>query len=102
MGTVQTEQKTIVEITRVVNAVFIGDKRIESSGQLQQLIPIQAIARQTRDLQADNQADFAQRQLRDQALITGTVAAAGPGESKIVVDHDTTGRGPAQRLGAFT
>ncbi len=98
----QPKQKTIVEITRVVDAVFIGDQRIESRGQLQQLIPIQAITCQTRNLQADNQADFAQRQFRNQTLIAWAIAAAGAGEAQIVIDDDAVRFRPAQRLGALT
>ena len=97
-GAPEPQQQAVVEVAGIVDAVLIGDERVEGGGQFQQLIPIQIVARQARDLQAEDQAHLAQRQHRQQALVAGPIVAVGAGEAQIVIDHHTARRGPTQGM----
>ena len=99
-GALQAEEQAIVELGRVVQAVLIADQHRKRRGQLQELIPIQAVASEPRDLQPEHDPHLAQRQQGDQPLVAWPVAALSTREAEIVVDHQAPLRRPAERLRA--
>ena len=42
----QPKEKSVVEFGRIVDAIFVGNEHVKGRSQFEQLIPIQAIARQ--------------------------------------------------------
>ncbi len=99
-GPLQPEQHPVVEVGRVVEPVLIGDQHVEGGGQLQQLVPVQAVAGQPRDLQPEDDAHLAQGHHRDQPLIARPVVALGAGDAQVVIDDQATLLRPAQQARA--
>ncbi len=46
------EQQAIVGLTRVIDAVEIDDARVHQAAQLEQVVPVAAVARQARSIEA--------------------------------------------------
>jgi hypothetical protein len=51
------EQQTVVGMTRIVDAVHIGNQRTYETAELQQCVPVTAVASQARRLDRDNGTD---------------------------------------------
>ena len=64
----QTQQETIVEVCRIVDAVFIQDQRVSQRTDLQQAMPVHRVAGQARDFQAQHDSGPAQTDLAHQPL----------------------------------
>ena len=69
-GAFKAEQQPVIEVTRVVDAVFIENQGLRQRRQFQQAVPVGVIACQPRDFQAEHDADMAVGHFRDQALET--------------------------------
>jgi len=46
----QAEQEAVIDLSGIVEAVLVSDEHIEGGGELEQRVPVQAIAGQARDL----------------------------------------------------
>ena len=64
----QPEQQPVVEITRRVDPVRVGDQRPGQRAQIDQLMPVRRGAREPRDLQREDQPDVPQADVGDQLL----------------------------------
>ena len=92
----QAEDQPVVRVAWVVEAVLVGDERLEHGAQLDDAVPVAVEARQARHLGHQDQADFAQADGRDQALEAGALGAAGAGQAQVVVNDLDAGLRPAQ------
>ena len=92
----QAEQKPVVVIGRIVDAVGVTDEDLEQRAQLQQLVPILVRPRQPADLASEDDAGTPQGDFRQQALEAGTVIDGLAADALIVVDDQDTGVGPAE------
>ena len=90
--------KPIVGVARIVDAVLVDDQRADEAAELQQRVPIPAIAGETRGLDRDHGADPPLAD-RGEELLEARPGDAGAGAAEIIVDH-LNGR-PAQRPGAI-
>src|SRR5438128_3549071 len=94
--TLNSEQKFVIEIPRVVDAVGVADQRIEQRTQLQHLLPVGTIPRQPRYLVPHHDADLAQANGRDQSLKAGADRRLLTGLPLVVVNNDDLALFPAQ------
>lgn len=72
---------------RIVQAFAIGNQHTKQRTQLEQLMPIPVVARETRRIQAHDQAGFTQTYFRDQHLKALPISAGRSGFAEIVVDN---------------
>jgi hypothetical protein len=83
----QTQQQPVVDELRVIHAVDIYPHGIHPPAQLDQLVPVAAVARQTRRRETEDGAHFATQHFGDQALKAWALHQAGARASQIFIDH---------------
>ena len=66
----QSEQKPVIKIRRIVDAILIEDQCIGQRADLQQSVPVRVVPRQARDLQSHDDARAAHAYRSDQVLKT--------------------------------
>ena len=98
----EPEEQPIVEVARVVDAVFIEDERIGEGADLEQAMPVGRVAGQAGDLEAHHQAGPAHAHFRDQMLEAFALDGRGSGLALVAVDDDDLIVSPAQRHGPLT
>ena len=64
----QAQQQTAVSTRRVVDAVAVGDETAGKAAQVEERIPVGAVARQARDLNGEDETDLASGDLGHQIL----------------------------------
>ena len=100
-GALQPQQEPVVEVPNVVNAFGVAEQRPEHGADLEQLMPVATGARQARHLDAENDADVVQSDLRNQALEAGPAFDRLPLTAEIVIDHNHLVGGPAELDGTL-
>src|ERR671929_463274 len=63
-GALQAKQEPIIEEPRVIDAIGIADEGIGETAEIQQTVPIGVVAGEAGELEAEDDADMAQRGLR--------------------------------------
>ena len=91
------EQEPVVEVARVVEAVFVADQRAGHPAELEELVPVGAVAGQAGAFQPEDDPGPPEGHLGDQLLEPFPVGGAGAGLALVDVDHGDLGGGPAQR-----
>ena len=91
------QQQPVVEVTGVIEAVFVADQRAGHAAQLQQLVPVGGVAGQPGAFQAQDDPGPAEGDLGDQLLESFPVGGAGAGLALVDVDDGDLAGGPAQR-----
>ncbi len=91
------EQEPVVEVPRVVEAVFVADQRAGHAAELEELMPVGRVAGQPGAFQAEHDPGAAQGDLGDQLLESFPVGGAGAGVALVDVDDGDLGGGPAER-----
>jgi hypothetical protein len=84
---IQTQQEPVVDEVGVIHAVDVYHHRIHHPAQLDQMVPVAAIARQTRGLQTKDRAHFTTQHFGDQALKAWALHQAGACTSQIFINH---------------
>ncbi len=97
----QAKHEAVVEVTRVIDAVRVGDQRVGQRAQIQQLVPVGVVAGQPADLDAEDDADPAQADVGDQILESFPRGRFRTGTAQVGVDHPHLMRVPAQRDRTF-
>ena len=92
------KQQPIVGMARIVDSVLVDDERADQSTELDQRMPVAAIAGKTRRLDREHGADTAVADRCEQPLEAGTRDAA-TGAAEVVVDDIDVA--PAKLLGAI-
>ena len=82
----EAEQKAIVELGRIVDAVFIEDEGCGQGAQLDEAMPIGRVAGEPRDFQAHDDAGLAERHLADEFLEAVARRRARSGLAEIAID----------------
>jgi hypothetical protein len=82
----QAEQQPVVHQARVVNPIGIDDQRARQAAEINQMMPVPAVARQPRRLDAVDRTDGAGAKLADQALEARTGRKTGTRPPEIVID----------------
>ena len=96
-GALKAQEESVVEVPRVVEAVFVADQGAGQAAQLEQLVPVGGVAGQPGAFQAEHDPGPAQRHLGDQLLEAFPVRGAGAGLALVDVDHGDLAGVPAER-----
>jgi hypothetical protein len=83
----QPEQQAIVDESRIIGSVRVDHQRAGERAQVNQVMPVAPVARQTRGLDAVNRAHIARTDHSHEPLKPGPMAAPRPGAPKVVVNH---------------
>ena len=97
-GALHAEQQPVVRMARIVDAILVKDQRADQAAELQQRVPVAAVAGEPRGLDRDHGADAALADGGEQ-LLEARPGDPGAGAAEIVVDH--LDGGPPQRPGAI-
>ena len=100
-GALEAEQQAPVRGAGVVNPVAIGDQAVVIAAQVEQRVPVGAVARQPGDFPRQDQTDLAQRDAADQVGEALAVRRTPGGEAEVGVDHLDIALIPAQLDGAL-
>src|SRR3954453_5521391 len=82
----EPEQQASIRGARIIDTVSVGDQTILVAAEIEQRIPVRAIACQTRDLGGEHDTDLSKRNARDQVLEPLPVVGGGTAQSEIGVD----------------
>src|SRR5579875_670091 len=82
------EKQTIIDEVRIVDSIEVHQHRACQAAQPDQVVPVAAVPRQPRRLDAKHGAHFASTDLSDQALQSGALHQAGPRASLVFIDHE--------------
>jgi hypothetical protein len=92
----QAQHEPVVEVPRTVDPVDVGDQRAGQGAQIKQLTPVRVVARQPRDLSAQDQPNAAEPDLCNQILETQPAVGRGARTSQVFVDDRDRLRRPAK------
>src|SRR5215207_194845 len=84
----QAEQQPVVERPGVIQPVGVADHRVGHAAQIQQPVPIDVVAGEPRDLQAEHQPGVPERDLGRQPREPRPVRQPRAGDPQVLVDHD--------------
>jgi hypothetical protein len=96
---IQSEKKTIIVVTGIVYSILIQDQGIGERADLQQPVPVCGIARQPRDLQAEDDAGLAQTDFRHQLLKSLAIGRCRGRQTEVGVDDNDSVHRPPQSDG---
>ena len=89
------EQQPIVRPAGVVDAVQVDHPRLDQAAQLEQVMPVAAVAGEPGGVEAQHSADLAGAEPRHEPLEAGPRHHAAGGAAEIVVDHLDVAEAPA-------
>ena len=88
------QKQPVVDAAWVIKAVFVDDEAAHQRAELQQRVPVTAVASQARGLDGDHGTDLAVADRGQQPLEARASDATG-GHAEVIVDHHNLG--PAER-----
>lgn len=97
----QPEQEPIVEVARVVDAVFVEDERVGQRADLEEPVPVGGVAREARDLEAEHNARAPHADFADELLEAFAIGGRRAGLAEVGVDDVDALDRPAERDGAL-
>src|SRR5262245_4580517 len=93
------EQEPVVRTARIVHAVEVDDAGLDQAAQLEQMMPVAAIAGETRGIETQHGTDLPGAQGGDETIETGPPDGATRRPAEIVVDDLNIGEAsPARHL----
>jgi hypothetical protein len=93
---IEPQQQPVIKLGRIIDAVFIENERVHQGADLQQAMPVGAVACQPRYFQSQDDPRLTQAHLGHQFLEALAIHRRGAGLAQIAVDHDDLLDGPAQ------
>jgi hypothetical protein len=87
----------IIEVMWMVQSVLVGEQGVEGGTNLNQAATVLVFTGQTVDLEAEDQADVAQGDLREQPGEIVTADGAGAGAALVAIEDANAFRWPAPR-----
>ena len=85
---IQTKKQPIINEIRIVNSVKVHYYGIRHAAELDQMVPVAAVACQSRSLDAKDSARFTAAHLGHQALKSRALDESRSRTPQIFVDHD--------------
>ena len=82
----QTEQQPVIEVSRIIDPVFVKNQRVGEGADLEQPMPVHRVSCQPGDLETEYDAGPSEADLRDQALKTLTVGGGSSGLAEVGID----------------
>ena len=95
----ESQQKSIVEQRRMINAIVVANESIGDAAEFQQAIPIRVVPREARNFQSEHDTDVSQGDFAGEASESGAPVSGGAGQSQIFIDDDDLPFGPTQLSG---
>jgi len=93
------QEQAVIGQTRIVDSVVVDDTGFDKSAQLEQMMPVTAIAREPRCVLAQNGANLARTQPGNQAIEARARHGSARGSTEVVVDDLNVGEaGPARDI----
>src|SRR5713226_9775589 len=89
-GSLQSEQKSVVKVARIVESVLIEDESVGECTDFQEPVPVRRVACQSRDFQAEHDAGFLQTHFRYQLLKSFAIRRRCCRLTEVAVDHQAT------------
>src|SRR5215831_11949856 len=87
---VHAEQQAIIGMARIIDSVLVDDDRGDQSTELDQHMPVAAIAGETRGLDREHRADVSGADCADQTIKAGAGDAASRAAKVIIDDLDAS------------
>src|SRR5579864_1039304 len=100
-GALQSEQKSVIKVARIVESILIEDECLGESADFQETMPVSGVACQSRDLQTHYDPGFFQTHFRYQLLKSFAIRCRRRGLTQVAVDHNDLLDRPAQGYGAL-
>ena len=72
-GTLESKQQSIIHQARIIDTVRVHEHCPHHAAELNQVVPVAAVAGQSRRFNAEDPADFATADLGDEALKSRTL-----------------------------
>ena len=85
----------------IVEAVLIEDQGVAQRADLQQVMPVAAVASQTGDFEPQHDAGSAQAHFADELLKPFAIGGRSARLAQVMVDHDDPFDRPTKRHGSF-
>ena len=101
-GALQPQKKTIIEVRRIVDTIFIKDQRVGQRADLQASVPVHRVPGQSRYFQAEHDAGPHQADLGYQPLESFAIGGGGARLPQIRIDDDDPVQRPSQRDGLLS
>jgi hypothetical protein len=99
-GALDAQQQAVIVGAGIVDAAAVTDQNMVVGGQVEQLIPVGAVACQTGDIGDQEYADFAGAHVGEEALKAKPVTAADSRFAQVIVNDMDAGVWPAPGAGA--
>src|SRR5262249_19032473 len=95
----QAQQKSVIEQTRVVDALLVDEQGPGQGTQIDQVLPVPLVTGQARSFQGADGADLSLADGGEQAAEAWALLSAAPRAAEILIEDDD--RGEAELAGAF-
>src|SRR5437016_2679873 len=82
----QAQEQPVIAMSRCIDRLLIDQYGVDHAAHLDQLLPVPAIAGETRDLACADGADLAEADFGNHALEARALHATGGGAAKIVIN----------------
>ena len=96
-GALESQEEAVVEVRRVVHAVFVEDQRVSDRADLDESVPVRGVPGEPRDLESHDDSCPAHPDFGDEPLEAAAAFGAGAGQAEVVVDHGDLLDGPSER-----
>ena len=101
-GALEAEQQSVVEHSRMIDAVGIADEGVSEAAEIEQAIPVGVVAGEAGDFEAEHDPDVAEGDFGGEPGEAIALGNAGTGNPEVFVDNDDLLGWPAKcrRLGS--
>ena len=100
-GPLETEQQATIGAAGIVDPVAIGDQAAAQPANVEERIPIGAVAREPRHVDRQDQPDLAEPDPADELLEAAAPRGRGAAQAEIGIDHVDIGLMPSEFAGAL-
>src|SRR3984885_4190067 len=97
----QSQKQPAVGAGRIIDAVAIGNEATAQATNIQQRVPVGAVARQPRHVDRQNQPDLAEPDPADEFLEAASLCDRRPAQAEIRINHVDVGLMPSEFASAL-
>src|SRR5437870_7280997 len=96
-GALEAEQQSVVEHSRMIDAIGIADEGVSEAAEIEQAIPVGVVAGEAGDFEAEHDPDVAEGYFGDKPGEAASLNDAGSRNPEVFVNDADLLRRPAQR-----
>ena len=97
----QPEKQAAVGAARIIDAITIGDEAAAQAADIQQRVPVGAVAREARHVDRQDQTHLAEPDPANEFLKAAALRGRCPAQAEIRIDHVDIGLMPSEFAGAL-